>query len=59
MTVYTLRIECQRGTREEHKLAFEDDTAAIFYALPIVQGKSLQILRGDTLIATVDERPCA
>lgn len=58
MTIYTLRIETVHGDRSEQQLSFANDDAAISYALPITRGRALEILRGDRLIAIVDERPC-
>jgi hypothetical protein len=58
MAVYKISSVTMRGEAAGHTMSFEDDDAAIAYALPLARGNLIEVWRGGRLIATVDERPC-
>ena len=59
MPSYTISILSSTGDAVTESWAFEDDDAAIAYALPLARGKLIEVRRDSKLVATVDERPCA
>jgi hypothetical protein len=56
MTSYTIVRERNNGICSADEYAFQDDQAAILFAMPETREASIQIWREDRLITCLDER---